>query len=115
VLWYDDTTLLAGNRHPGLFDLNGKLIKRLANQGNHPSLSPDRKWWVAEIGKSREIRLHRTGSPEYTVISGDVKEFAGGHVSFSRDGKYVFFTGKSPSDRHPAVYRVDVSSITKAE
>jgi Tol biopolymer transport system component len=98
-----------------LFDLNGKLIKRLAAKGGHPSLSPDRKWWVAEIGKSREIRLHRTGSSEYTVISGDVKEFAGGHVSFSRDGKYVFFTGKSPSDRHPAVYRVDVSSITKAE
>jgi len=115
VLWYDDKTLLAGNQHPGLFDLNGKLVKWLAPKGNHLSLSPDRKWWVADIYKDPEVRLHRFGSTQYTVISGDVRYFADYHPSFSRDGRYVFFAGKRPSEPHPGVYRVDVSTITGLE
>ena len=111
VLWYDDKTLLAGNQHPGLFDLNGKLIRRLASKGNHPSLSPGKKWWVVDVYRNPEVRLHRFGSTKYTVISGDVRYFGDYHPSFSRDGKYVFFAGKKPSEPHPGVYRVDVSSI----
>lgn len=115
VLWYDDKTLMAGNQHPGLFDLEGKLIRRLAPKGNHLSLSPDRAWWVADVYKDPEVRLHRFGSEKYTVISGDVEYFGDYHPSFSRDGRYVFFAGKRPSEPHPGVFRVDVSGMTLAD
>jgi len=116
VLWYDDSTLLAGNQHPGVFDLKGKLIKRIADKGNHLSLSPDKRWWVADIHRDKkEVRLHRFGSNAYTVINGDVQYFGDFHPSFSRDGRYVFFAGKRPSEPHPGVFRVDVSGITGAK
>ena len=112
VLWYDDETLFAGNQHPGLFDLTGNLITRLAGerQGNHISLSPDKKWWVADTYEEHVVRLYRFGSSDSVVISGDVK-YSDHHPSFSRDGRYVFFQGKRPTEPHMGVYRVDVSSM----
>ena len=112
VLWYDDNTLFAGNQQPGLFDLTGKLINRLAGkgEGNHISISPDKQWWVADIHREHVVRLYKFGSRDSVVISGDIKGHH--HPSFSRDGRYVFFQGKNPSEPHMGVYRVDVSSIT---
>ena len=114
VLWLDDKTLFAGNQHPGLFNLKGKVIKRPAGrgQGNHISISPDKKWWVGDIHLEHVVRLYRFGSRDSVVISGEVK-YDNHHPSFSRDGKYVFFQGKKPSEPHMGVYRVDVSSITE--
>jgi hypothetical protein len=116
VLWYDDETLMAGNQHPGLFDLEGNLIKRLAGEGeaNHISISPDRKWWVADHNRDRDVRLYRFGSTDSIVISGDVK-YHDQHPSFSRDGSYVFFQGERSSEPHMGVYRVDISAITGLE
>ena len=116
VVWVDDETLFAGNQHPGLFDLEGKLIERSAGrgQGNHISISPDRKWWVGDTHKEHVVRLYRFGSMDSVVISGDVR-YDNHHPSFSRDGKYVFFQGENPSEPHMGVYRVDVSGITGAE
>ena len=112
VLWYDDQTLMAGNEHAGLFDLKGKLIRRLSpqRQGGHISLSPDKKWWVGDMTPENAVRLYRFGSMESVVISGDAK-YDNCHPSFSRDGRYVFFQGKKPFEPHVGVYRVDVSGI----
>lgn len=114
VVWYDDESLLAGNQRPGRFDLRGRLIERPAPRGNHLSLSPDRRWWAADIRADKEVRLYRYGSDAYTVINGDVAYFGDFHPSFSRDGRYVFFAGKRPGEPHPGVYRVDVSGCTGA-
>ncbi len=115
VLWYDDSTLFAGNRHPGLFDLEGRLVERVAGegQGNHVSVSPDRKWWVGDIHDEEVVRLYRFGSGESIVISADVR-YDNHHPSFSRDGRYVFFQGKRPHEPHMGVYRVDVSDLAAA-
>ena len=116
VLWFDDRTLFAGNQHPGIFDLMGKLINRVAGkgQGNHISVSPDRKWWVGDIHREHVVRLYKFGSGDSVVISGN-ERYDNHHPSFSRDGKYVFFQGKKPDEPHMGVYRVDVSSITKGK
>jgi len=116
VLWFDDNTLFAGNQHPGLFDLKGALINRPAGkgQGNHISISPDKRWWVADIHKEHVVRLYKFGSTDSVVISGNVK-YDNHHPSFSRDGKYVFFQGKKPDEPHMGVYRVDVSGIIGAK
>ncbi len=116
VLWYGDSTLLAGNQHPGLFDLEGRLLRRLADRGrgNHVSISPDSKWWVGDLHRDQVVRLNKFGSSEYAVISGDVK-YDECHPSFSRDGRYVFFQGRRSSEPHMGVFRVDVSGITGVE
>ena len=116
VLWVDDKTLFAGNQHPGLFDTKGKLISRPAGrgQGNHVSISPDKKWWVGDIHKDHVVRLYKFGSSDSVVISGEVK-YDNAHPSFSRDGNYVFFHGKKPSEPHMGVYRVNVTDITDAK
>ena len=112
VLWVDDETLMAGNQHPGLFDLQGSLIRRLAGrgEGNHISISPDGKWWVADTHQQHDARLYRFGSNQSVVISGDVK-FSDMHPSFSRCGRHVFVQGKRSAEPHMGVYRIDVSGI----
>jgi hypothetical protein len=111
VLWYDRATLMAGNQHAALFDCKGKVLRRIAppKQGNHLSLSPDKQWWVGDSDDRQEVRLYRMGSQESVVISGDVV-YDNHHPSFSRDGRYVFFQGKRPHERHMGVYRVDIRS-----
>ncbi len=114
VTWYDDTSLFSGNANTGRFDLNGNLIERLAEPrfGQHLTISPDRKWWVADHGP---LRLYRYGiKDKYTVINGSVKNFGDFHPSFSRDGKYVFFQGKESSEAYQGVFRVDISAIIDA-
>ena len=99
---------MAGNNKPGFFQLDGTRIETLPSKGSHISLSPDKKYWVADMDDQSDVRLYEFGSDQYQRINGDVQYFGDFHSSFSRDGRYVFFQGKHPGEETPSVYRVEL-------
>ncbi len=131
--WYDDSTLFAHERNfnpddggPRLrakrWTRDGEYIETLAGVGNHPGISPDRRYLASETLYTLEpvvLSLYRTGSvePVATIMSvpaGPIWKMRT-HVNpaFSRDGTKVYFN--KPVDGMPQVHRVDITSVMRAE
>ncbi|OQB15590.1 MAG: hypothetical protein BWY15_00302 [Firmicutes bacterium ADurb.Bin193] len=126
--WYDDSTLFAHDKDAGAngqpkhtakrFDRDGNFIETLAGPGNHPGMSPDRKYLASETLYNISpiiMRLYRAGNT--TPIAVLMHEEAGKiwtyrmHVdpAFSRDGKKVYFN--KPMGDMIQAYRVDISGV----
>ncbi|OQB15591.1 MAG: hypothetical protein BWY15_00303 [Firmicutes bacterium ADurb.Bin193] len=126
--WYDDSTLFAHDKVAGAngqpkhtakrFDRNGTFIETLAAPGNHPGMSPDRKYLASETLYNISpiiMKLYRAGNTKPIAVL--VNEEAGKiwtyrmHMdpAFSRDGKKVYFN--MPMGDMIQAYRVDISGV----
>lgn len=129
--WFDDSTLFGQERGkpsdagPSLrtkrWDRDGKVLEVLAGVGNHPGISPDRKYVVSDNRYTLNpviVSLFRV--PNTTPLAVIMNEPEGTvwsmrtHVdpTFSRDGRKIYFN--KPVNGMPQVYRVDVSHLTRA-
>lgn len=127
--WYDDSTLFGhetvfkpadgGPRHRARrWDRDGKYLETLAGVGNHPGISPDRKYLASDNLYQLDpvvVQLFRTGRNEPVALI--MREAPGPvwrmrtHVNpaFSRDGKRVYFN--KPVDGMPQVHRVELEGV----
>lgn len=130
--WYDDSTLFGQERGktsdggPSLrtkrWDRDGKVLEVLAGIGNHPGISPDRKYVVSDNRYTLDpviVSLYKTPNVEPLAVimneaEGPVWKMRT-HVNptFSRDGKKIYFN--KPVDGMPQVYRVDVSRVMRTQ
>ncbi|OQB15592.1 MAG: hypothetical protein BWY15_00304 [Firmicutes bacterium ADurb.Bin193] len=126
--WYDDSTLFAHDKNAGAngqpkhtakrFDRDGNFIETLAAPGNHPGMSPDRKYLASEtLYRISPIIMKLYSAGKTTPIAVLMHEEEGKiwdyrmHVdpSFSRDGKKVYFN--MPMGDMIQAYRVDISRV----
>lgn len=131
--WFDDSTIFGqefvakpadgGPRFMGKrWDRDGKYLETITGVGNHPGISPDRKYLATDNQYELDpvtITLYRVGSTQPVALL--MKESPGPvwkmrtHVNpaFSRDGRYVYFN--KPVNGVPQVHRVSVDSLIRAE
>jgi len=130
--WFDDETIFGhefvskpadgGPRFRAkLWDRDGNILRVLAGVGNHPGISPDRKFIATDNQYELEpviITLYRVGSTEPLAIL--MRESPGPvwkmrtHVNpaFSRDGRYVYFN--KPVGGVPQAHRVFVGDLVRS-
>lgn len=124
--WWDDETLFGFNEpeHSYICHIrkrDGSIVQTLAEEGNHGTYSPDRKWFVSDAPYSegmQRLYLYRVGNPKpYKVLAEFDYKYEYGHrlhldPSFSRDGKRVYYT-KIVDIKQPRaqVFACDLSSL----
>jgi len=127
--WYDDSTLFGhetvfkpadgGPRHRAKrWDRDGNYRETLAGVGNHPGISPNRKYLASDNLYQLDpvvVKLYRTRSVEPLALimsesPGPVWKMRT-HVNptFSRDGRKLYFN--KPVAGMPQIHRVDISSV----
>ncbi len=131
--WFDDETLFGqefvskpadgGPRFRGKrWDRDGKELETIFGVGNHPGISPDRKYVATDNQYELDpvtITLYRIGSTRPVALL--MKESPGPvwrmrtHVNpaFSRDGRWVYFN--KPVNGVPQVHRVSIDRVIRGK
>lgn len=131
--WFDDSTIFGqefapkpadgGPRFIGKrWDRDGKELGTIFGVGNHPGISPDRKYVATDNQYELDpvtITLYRIGSTQPIALL--MKESPGPvwklrtHVNpaFSRDGRWVYF--HKPVNGVPQVHRVSIDRLIRGK
>lgn len=131
--WFDDSTIFGqefvakpadgGPRFRGKrWDRDGKELETIFGVGNHPGISPDRKFVATDNQYELDpvtITLYRIGSTQPIALL--MRESPGPvwklrtHVNpaFSRDGRWVYFN--KPVNGVPQVHRVSIERAIHAK
>jgi serine/threonine protein kinase/Tol biopolymer transport system component len=104
----------AGSQAGGLFTMGrtGELVRRISDDGHHPSWSPDAKWVAYSTARAGDFPSAHPGGAELWIVnveSGEKRRISSADAlqpAWSPDNKWVAYWGVDPGTSHRDLWTV---------